>query len=482
MNQLLVNIIKLSTGSVAVKAIGIISLSIYTRIFAPEELALLPIYLFLTDFALVAFAFGILPTFIKHLPAHIKTDIEVARGLCRQVTFIFMGGVLISIAVYLAFLEHIQQLLSARGFVIENIEVLAVGFFVNAIVRLTQYMMWAGAQYDHEIKSNLVGAILRPILAVLLLNQLGPGYFIHSIILADAFVALVGIFYCKYLLIGPSVKQYTIVGLLKMSAPFSVETYVNFGRKEGDTFFVGMLGATELAIYHVAKTFINALLSVFQNIQKVITQKMAEINEEASALYQVTAKILSLVSPFMSFIIMAFAPLFVMIIAPSEYSDAALYGFLLAFTLHFTFLRMPSDRLLFATERPVYRLYISSVEAISLLGLMMLLVSELELMGIVIAKFIAAFITLNLSLYFLAKVKNISHSIAFFIWPSFIAVVSSLLIFWGLFNRTNILDWSLLGIGCIGLAVYIFICYSMNKEFVDNRLSFIKKKLSSSKN
>ncbi|GEM_PF-4785272 len=482
MNQLLSNIIKLSTGSIAVKIIGIVSLSIYTRIFAPEELALLPVYVFLTDFALVAFAFGVLPTFIKHLPGHIKKDIEVARGFCHQIATIFMLGVVLSICVYFIFLSQIQSFLTSRGFIVESIEVLAIGFFIGAIIRLTQYMMWAGANYNNDIKCSITGALLRPILAIIMLNMLGPGYFIHAIIMADLFVAILGVFFCRHLLFGPTKKVYTLKGIVKMSAPFSVETYVNFGRKEGDTFFVSLLGATELAIYHVAKTFINALLSMFQNVQKVITQKMAEINEEASELYQITAKLLSLLSPFMSFGVMAFAPLFVMVIAPPEYSEAALYGFLLAFTLHLTFLRMPSDRLLFTTADPIYRLYISSIEAFSLIGLMLLLVSDHELMGIVVAKYIAGFITLVMSLFFLARVKNISHSITFYIWPSFIALVASCLIFSGIYGRSDTGDWIVFGLGCFVLLDYAVICYLLNRDFVDNKIRVLVKKLSSSKN
>lgn len=477
MNQLLKHIITLSTGSIAVKVIGIVSLSIYTRIFEPEEIAILPVYILLTDFALIALSFGVLPTFIKLLPGYLRDDIEVARGFCRRVFVIFLVGVSISISLYFLFLDDIQQVLSSRGFIVESIEILAIGFFISAIQRLCFYMIWAEAKYANEVRCNIIGAVTRPVLAVLLLTQLGPGYFIHAIIISDFIVAITAVFFCKHIIFGASVKTHTVFGLIKYSAPFCVTSYVNVTKKEGDTFFVGLLGATELALYHVAKTFIAAILAIFTNIEKVITQKMAEVNEDAANLYQVTSKVLSLLSPLMSFAFMAFSPIFVLLIAPPQYAEAALYAFLLAFALHLRYLRMPSDRLLFTTEKPIYRLYISTLEAISLIGLMSLLVNTHQLIGVIAAKFMAALITLMLSLYFLSRVKQISHSIGYFLWPSMLAVVSSTAIFWGLYKGMPIEHWISLLFGLCLLTVYVIVSFLSNREFISSNFGFIAKKI-----
>ena len=65
-------------------------------------------------------------------------------------------------------------------------------------------------------------------------------------------------------------------GLLGRSWPFYLESYINYFRSHGDTWFISqLLGLSGLATYYIAKRFFDLAISVFSSLDRVATRSIS---------------------------------------------------------------------------------------------------------------------------------------------------------------------------------------------------------------
>lgn len=371
MGKAIADIGHLLTGNIVAKVIGVIALMIFTRILPKEQLALFPVYMMLSGLATLIFGFGILPTFVKILPAALKEKKGEARAIVLTGALLILTGTLaVSVASFF-FADVLAQYLLKDVTLSSMVRIMSIAFVAVSINQIIERILWAAGQFRKKSIILVFRSLSRIILVLVFYLQFSVVGLVWGLVVNEALVAILSLFFVKNIIYGSLPAFYSPKRLLIQSFPFYFESYLMYFRSEGDNWLVSsFMGPSALAVYYVAKTIYSMIFILFSSVDKVVVQMLAEVKSSISVVenkFHLIFIYLSQCSIPLIFFVIALLPTIIQVVGGGKFPGAVLPAAILLLAVLVQFLRLPINRSVFVICTPVTRLKITLIETVSLL-------------------------------------------------------------------------------------------------------------------
>lgn len=386
------DVLKLVSGTVAARIIGIGAIGLFAHILSREQLAVIPAYLMLSGAANLLFNLGIFPIFVKLVPALMREDRERARSLILTGSALVVAGtVLVSVGVAV-FGRTVAIAVLNDGAMDAAVRLMCLGFPAFAICKLVEFAMWGRGQFAATSAIQVMDSVFRPLACVAGYFLFGVYGIVLGLVTAHVALAIASLVCVRDLFRGAIPRVYPIGELLKQSMPFYLESYLMFARNDGDNWFVTfLLGPGALAEYFLAKTFYSTVIMFSGSVDKVIAERLARETISPAALAARFNEIqtrLSRAAPPLIFLLIAVMPQMMAVLAGNRYSDAVAATIVLLLLALFQTVTIPIDRTVFVATPSVYRLSKTLVESVGVVVSVALLAPFAGVTGIAAGRLI----------------------------------------------------------------------------------------------
>lgn len=387
------------------KFIGIAVLAFYARYLSKDDLAVLPVYDMVGAMGAVVFSFGIFPTFVRTLPSLLSSDRAKARAIMVTGIAVIVPGLVCYSVVVAGLAEFISNAFFKEGRYAALIRIMAVGFFAVGVRTITDYLLWSSGRFSRMATVKVVQSLMNALVAAGLLLIWGLKGLVIGLVLRDVTAAALSVFFLGDILFtGPLIID-SPRKLIRESLPYYLESYVLYFKERGDTLIVAtFLGPSLLAVYYIARRLYDALLTVFNSVDRVITAGLSGKRQSPAEVEAHLEKVLTAVSqlllPFVMFCL-GMVPLFIRLVAGPRYVAAIIPGAILCLALAVQFTWSPVGRAIFVLRPPMTRFKLSLVEATSLIVWLSALVPLLQVVGVAAARLLAA-LTIGVTAYVVA--------------------------------------------------------------------------------
>ncbi|MGB3849312.1 MAG: oligosaccharide flippase family protein [Tunicatimonas sp.] len=408
MNSALKNILSLFSANILVKGLGIFSVMILIRFLTKEELALLPNYAVVTGLALTISSFGLLPTLIREIPFLLQEkQFDQARSMVITSLWVILPILVVVSIVSYAYSEELATYLLGTEAYALHFKIMAVSFVFSGVRQFFDYSYWAYDMFKEQSRLLVIEGVIKVVFNIVGVVFFGALGLVVSLALTSLISCLVSIYYFRQTLFVGSYQTVSLKHLLSKSAPFYLEGYLMYFRTQGDQLFVTtFLGAEQLAVYFVAKKLYDILQIFTKPLDKVFTNALAKLQGNLGKFNQQLSEIFTINSfIFVPFIALCtgLTPLFIEVIAGSEYAEAVPASLLLTATLLvYFFYASTFGRAIFLLRPSTSRFKLTVVESVSLAIFSLLLVNKLAVEGIALARLLTVIVT-GLYSYFYMK-------------------------------------------------------------------------------
>lgn len=386
------DVLKLLSGSVLAKVFGIVSLMIFARLLAKDQMAVFPAYLMLAGLPLLFMTFGIYASFVRELPSLMRNDVEQARSLVVTGSAIVAAGTLLPCLAFFYFADQISMLVfktAAQGWAVRA---MVPGFLAYMVSRTTDNVMWGRGQFGATSTIQILESIVRPVATVSLYFLLGYRGIVTGLVLSQCIMAAIAFWYVRDMYLGAWPGFYPVRRLFVQSMPYYIANYLSYLRGDGDSILVTLLlGPAALAEYYVAKTLFANMVLIWQSVDRVAVERLGRVvntevfAERVKALHVQLSQILI---PFCLFAI-ALAPSALLLLTGARYANATWPAVILLFGTLAMFVAIPYDRGVYVGLPGMVRLKFTMIEAALVVGTAVTLAPVLGLVGIAGARVIA---------------------------------------------------------------------------------------------
>lgn len=384
------DIARLLAGNVSAKALGVIGLMFFTRILSTDELALFPIFFMVNGLLDTLFSFGVCPAFVRTLPAMLRDDLPKARSLILSGSLVMLGGVSCAAILMFLFANSVAEILLHDPSAASLIQLISLGAVFYAICILTDYIMWCRGQFTADSVVQVIEAISRPIGAGLGFIAFGKSGLVIGLIASQVIVMGASLYCLRDLISGGWPQFYPSRDLFRQSIPLYFDSLLWYLRGDGDNLLIAaLLGPSHLAIYYVAKILFSNVLVVLTSLDRVVHHRLAQISKDTASLSvkinELQSHLARLAIPLIMLTI-SLTPALITILAGPSYQRASLPAILLLLAAMVQFMTIPIDRSVLIALPPVFRLYKTSAEVVSVFVSAIILMPTAGIAGLAAAR------------------------------------------------------------------------------------------------
>jgi O-antigen/teichoic acid export membrane protein len=355
----------------------------------------------------VFLSFGIQPTFLRLLPAKYAESVDDARSLIFTGGAVFLTGAT-AFAVGVFFLADWLNPILFKGQEFSNlIRIMSLGFLFISVRNFCHAVLWSSSRFDRISVVQLTAAIARAVFLAGFLLLWGLEGLALGLVMNEVLCASLSAYFVRDIIGGPRVPFYPLGKLLKQSWPFYFEGFLIYFRSQGDSWIVAtMLGPAAMAVYFVAKRLPMTMTMFIESLDKVATSEIsrrrkdpAEVKNYIRSLFLVNAHVTLPGTVF----VMGLAPLFILLVAGTDYMGAVVPCLILCAVLPLQALQIPLGRGIFVIHPPMVRVFMTMIESVVLIASLFALAPLFAENGIALSRFIAAGASLVLALLVLRK-------------------------------------------------------------------------------
>lgn len=441
-----------------VKILGIVSVVVFTRLLAKNEIAILAIFPLLSRLSMVIFSLGVLPCLLKDIPSMLRyKERELAYGMIKTSLKMVVPGVFLFSFLCFFFSDQLSENIFHDPSLGPHLALLSLGIFFNGLCELMSYIYWSLSRYKQESKRIAVVGIIKVILGVVLVFFYG----VYGLIISLNITAVVNFFMFTYNLKDvwfASSIHYPVRKILRQSWPFYLESYLMYLRAEGDQLIIAtFLGIETLAVYFIARKPFDLLNSLTRPIEKILTTSLSEVKADTEILNTKMTDILrfnaSILLPLVLFTI-SISPTFITLIAGPGYESSVIPSMLLLLILFVNFYwRTTFGKAIFLLRPPFSRFIITLFETVILLLLTLLLGKLYQLDGIVSGRLIASIATGIVAFFFVKKLLDLSYDLKNIFLVNICAIVMTSTILVSQYLSNNLFIF----LGAIIAGVFLFL-------------------------
>ncbi len=453
----ILSVLQLMSANVAVKAVGLVMVAFYARYLTKVELSLIPIYTMVGSFAVVFFGFGLRPTLLRMLPSRLKTDPDEAQALISTSSLILMLGAAAFSVLNLVLAPWMSRWLFESDETVGLMRIIAIGAFFVAARDVGYYLLWTDSRFHRISAVQTTGALSRALLGGSFVILWGVTGLAIALVTVDAICTLLSLWFLRDIVFIRQRRWYPAWKLLKMSAPFYLESFLVYFRNKGDNWIIaGALGPSAIATYFIAKRLPQLLTMLRGSVDNVLTAQVAKKASQPDEITRYIPRLYELISHTMMpaiAIAAGIAPTFVTLVAGPEYTSAVIPCILLCLAQLAQLYVAPVGRALFVTREPIVRVISTTGESVLLLTLLIFLAPRWYENGVALSLFLT-----GIGAYFLAA-WLLRRKLAFE-FPTrrfFSSLVASALLM-GCLLAAQYAGWGLLMIaaaGAVGLLLFL---------------------------
>lgn len=354
------------------KALGLVALMIFARMFELAELALIPFVFLAASAALVVFGAGILPTVGLEVPKLLQAERLQAESLIGKAVLIGVGTAVLS-ATGVVFLWWIGlKWLPMSGGGVRLIGWLAAAISLQCLATVLGQLLVVMSRFRVLAYLNIMMSICRLVTIPLLYVEYRSEGILAGLVIVGAMGSVVPLGVIMQTCRKMFSTAYGWNRLFRLSWPYYSEGYVMLLRGQGDQLVVtAFLGAEPLALYYVARRPYEMLRVIADSIDSAVIPTFSRLSLEERDVFllrwrDICRPLTTLTLP-LPFLAAACVPLYLTIVGEEKFDAALLPATLLCFAFIADIGKVLVGRAMFVLSHPVRRLQISVLEAAAML-------------------------------------------------------------------------------------------------------------------
>lgn len=279
----------LLTSRLAVAGIGLAFLGVSARLLSVEEMAVFAVYNTLCGLLTVIGSLGLLTTCIRVLPGMLAEpgQREEAARLARLAILVYLTGAGIVTSLSLAAARPLSEVFLKSPAFTSDLHVAALAALCFGLYEASQLLLSSLQEFGKVGKYNVVSALLQRTLSLALFFPFGLKGYLAGFALGSLCGAGLGLIRIAGRIrheagapAAPPSRPAGSRGWLGYSFPFYVDGYLRYFYMHADQLLVGVfLPPSELAVYFIAKRFIQYGQVLVSSLVDPLTTKVSELRQ-----------------------------------------------------------------------------------------------------------------------------------------------------------------------------------------------------------
>ncbi|HET9481601.1 MAG TPA: oligosaccharide flippase family protein [Candidatus Polarisedimenticolia bacterium] len=378
----------------SVAAIALIFLGVGTRILTLEEMAVFAVYNTFCGFLTVVCSLGLLASCIKQVPAlRAAARHAEAAALIRLAATVYAVGAVTVTGLLWSAAGPISSLLIKTPDRAPEVRLAAIAALCFGLYEASQLLLSARQEYARQGRLNVAAALAQRVASIALFFPFGLRGYLAGFAAGSLLGAALGLARVVW---GtrqevPGGAPLSAAASIHYARPFYLDGYLRYLYMHADQLLVGIfLAPADLAIYFVAKRFIQYCQVLVSSLTEPLGARVAEIGvEDRGAVARAHATsfrwFLLLFVP-LCVLLACVSPLLVRVVGGARYDPGALPLALLFLSVPFFAAFSLESTFLFVLGRPRERLLTNLVSSLVQIASVALLMPWLSLPGLALAR------------------------------------------------------------------------------------------------
>lgn len=420
--------IKLATAEFVSIIFGAFYFLFITRTFTKIEIASLAVLSIIMSLSGLLNGFGLHATVVKLIPGYIAGNErkKIAQFLQGSYMLILVTSLILTLLA-LIFARQISQVLFKAEEFHGLIRIMAFSIFSNKFYETTAHNLTAFQKFAELSLSQIASNVIIRIFAIFLYFSNGiEGYLVGLI--TGQFLLACWMFFQIRIFIFRKVHFFSLKETLRYSFPFYLNSYIGYGANYGDSLIAGLFLQPEvLAIYYVARRFIDYLEIFINAVLKPVFPKMLELKSQGMEIigkvFYKSTRYLSLVLIPVVFLIISLSYFLLNIYGKGKYLSGLPVLIALGFASIFTGFYSLLMGTIFVTRNPIETTKIEAAKSlVNILG-GLVLIKNFGIIGLVIGKSAAVLTGFVIGHLFISRFLKFRYDVPFIKKITFISVL-----------------------------------------------------------
>lgn len=270
--------LKLLSSQTLIIFFSIFYFVIITRVFSKIELSSVAVFSIITSFCAMFTGLGLTTSCLKLVPELIsKNKRSQACSLIKISLKIPIILSILSAVIVFLFSDSLSQVFFKSIDYGYLIKIVALGVVTYKIQEILTHIFKSVQRFGKMAITKAINEIGGRILALSLFFYYGIKGYIFGLVLGQALVILLSIYYLKDYIFAKS-EFYSIKSFIRFSLPYYWNGFVRYGLMQMDHLIIGVFLAPEiLATYYVARKFLDYMVIYVDTMLSPVTPKISEL-------------------------------------------------------------------------------------------------------------------------------------------------------------------------------------------------------------
>ena len=475
--------LKLLSAQVIIGIFSVVYFFIIALLFPKVEMAAIPVFSMIIGICSMLTGFGLTTTCVQKVPRFIaEGNKKDASNLIKA--SIILPVILSLVLAFIVFLfsNYISLIFFKTSEYSNLIKIMSIGIVSFKLNESLLLLIPATDRFGKLSLIRVLNGVFIPLFALSFYFVLNIEGYIIGLICGYMLSSGLIIYYLRdFIFYKSELGFHYVKNLVSYSIPYYLEGFMHYATNV-DQFVIGIFLLPEtLATYYVVRRFFDFLAKYNGVLTEPIVPKIAQIKnqgvEKIRRSFYMTSRYLSLALIPVCFLIASISYPLLQVFGGGKYINGALTLSILALSIIAYGLYSIYAMNVYVLGKPKLRLQQESVNGISNVILVFLLIKPLGIIGCALANFFSLFISMFFSKHLLKRLVRVKFDTDTLKQTLFASIVMSVIIILGqviYYNILLILIYVLIG----GILYLIITCRNLEKEDIDLIKSFLPKRFS----